>query len=396
MDEPIYATIPYIKGFISPRKYVQGPKCINHTGKLVRAYGRKAFVFADNVVMGICKEPLSKSFRDHEIKAFFELFRMECSWDEVDRLSKIAKEQRAEMVIGVGGGKALDAAKAIGNMLDIKIILLPTIASTDAPTSAISVMYKEPYPGDFLELKFWPRNPDLVLVDTNVIAKAPARFLACGIGDATSHFFEGRAILQSGKCNFVWSEYEPQVSTPLRSTFLGFRLCKLTYELLRKYGVAGMEAAKRHVTTSALELVVEANILLSGLAFENTGCAAAHAMSEALTLLEKKMKPAQYHGELVRFGTIVQLVLENKPLNKIVDFMKWSHEVGLPINLEELGLREVTEEELWEVSEKAVAPQTPMHNEPFDVDAEKVFNSIKIADSIGRKVARIFPREKYE
>jgi glycerol dehydrogenase len=394
--EPIYATIPYIKGFISPGKYVQGPKCINQAGKLLRAYGGKAFVFADAVVMGICKELLSKSFKNYGVNAFFELFRMECSWDEVDRLSKIAKEQEAEMVVGVGGGKALDAAKAVGNMLDIKTVLLPTIASTDAPTSAISVMYKEPYPGDFLELKFWPRNPDLVLVDTSIIAKAPARFLACGIGDAGSHFFEGWAILQSGKCNFVWAEYEPQVSTPLRSTFLGFRLCKLTYELLRKYGVAGMEAAKRHVTTSALELVVEANILLSGLAFENTGCAAAHAMSEALTLLEKKMKPLQYHGELVRFGTLVQLVLENKPLNKIIDFMKWSHKVGLPINLEELGLKEVTEEELWKVSEKAVAPQTPMHNEPFDVDAEKVFNAINVADSIGSKVAEIYPREKYE
>jgi len=396
VSEFIFATTPYVKGFISPRRYIQGPGVIRYGGKFIKIFGRKVFVFADEVVLGIVKEPLNKSFKEHEVDAVFEVFRKECSWEEIDRLSKMAQNFSADVVMGAGGGKALDTAKAIGNKIGIPVVCLPTIASTDAPTSALSVIYTEPYPGEFLEYKFWPRNPDLILVDTEIIAKAPARFLACGMGDASSKIFEGRAVIQSGKCNFVWSEYEPEVKTPLRSTILGFELCKLTSEILRKYGQAAMEAARKHVVTPALEVVIEANTLLSGLGFENTGLAAAHSIHNGFTILEKKMRPHQYHGELVTFGTIVQLVLENVSLDIVVKYMKWAHNIGLPINLEELGLFDITEEELWKVSEKAVAPKETIHNEPFEVTAEMVFNAIKVADSIGRKVAKIHPRELYE
>ncbi|MEM1586589.1 MAG: glycerol dehydrogenase [Candidatus Bathyarchaeia archaeon] len=381
---------------MSPRRYVQGPGSLALAGKLLKNYGKRAIIFADKVVMELLREPLSRSLQDSGVDAYFELFNMECSWEEINRLSKITEELNVDMAVGAGGGKALDTAKAIGNKTHKTIILIPTIASTDAPTSAISVIYTEPYPGEFIELKFWPRNPDLILVDTKIIASAPARFLACGMGDALSHFFEGLAVMQSGKSNFVWLNYDPNVSEPLRSTRLGFELCKLIYEVLRENGVAGMESARNHVVTPSLELCVETICLMSGLAFENTGCAAAHGISEGLTLLENKMRPMQYHGELVAFGIIVQLVLENRPFHEIVDLMKWVHEIGLPINLKELGIEGISEEDLWRVSEKAVAPTSPIHNEPFEVNAEKVFSAIKVADSLGRKVALISPRIAYE
>lgn len=392
----IYSTIPYMKGFISPRRYVQGANSLSLAGKLLRRYGKKAMVFADRVVMNIVREQLSNSLKGCGVDAHFELFNMECSWEEINRLSRIAEDLDADIIVAAGGGKALDTAKAVGNKTDKTIVLIPTVASTDAPASALSVIYTEPYPGEFLELRFWPRNPDLILVDTRVIANAPARFLACGIGDAVSHFFEGLAIMQSGKTNFVWLNYEPEPSEPLRSTRLGFELCRLTYEILRENGIAGMESVRNRAVTPSLELCVEAICLISGLAFENTGCAAAHGVAEGLTLLERKMNPAQYHGELVTFGIIVQLVLENRSLSEVSSFMGWVHEIGLPINLKELGLENVSEEDLWKVSEKSCAPGSPMHNEPFEVDAEKVYNAIKVADSIGRKVAATCPRAPYE
>jgi len=88
--------------------------------------------------------------------------------------------------------------------------------------------------------------------------------------------------------------------------------------------------------------------------------------------------------------------MENRSLHEINDLMKWVHEIGLPINLRELGIEEISEEDLWRVSEKAVAPTSPIHNEPFEVNAEKVFSAIKVADSLGRKVALISPRIAYE
>ncbi len=395
MSELIISTTPYIKGFISPRRYIQGPNVLKYAGKFMRILGRRVLVFADEVVLGIVRDELERSFKEYGLTARFEVFRRECSWEEINRLSKVAEEHRADVVVGAGGGKAIDAAKAVGMKVGAAIVSLPTISSTDAPTSALSVIYTEPYPGEFLEYRFWPKNPDLVLVDTKVIAKAPPRFLACGMGDASSKIFEGYAVVQSGKVNFVWSEYEPKASSPLRSTLLGLQLCKLTYEVIRKYGLAAMESVRKGVVTPALELVVEANTLLSGLGFENTGLAAAHSIHNGFTILEKRMEPHQYHGELVTFGTIVQLVLEGRSPDQIIDYMKWAHSIGLPINLEELGLKEVSDEDLWKVAEKAVAPGETIHNEPFEVDAEKVFNAIKVADSLGRKAAKLYPRESY-
>jgi len=392
----ILATTPYIKGFISPRRYIQGPGVLNYIGKFVRIYGKKALVFAGKTALSAIKDTVERSFKEYGLKAVYEVFRKECSWEEIRRLSKIADENNVDMIIAAGGGKALDTGKAVAMETDKAMIIVPTIASTDAPTSALSVIYTEPYPGEFLEYKFWPRNPDIVLVDTKVIANAPARYLACGMGDASSKIFEGSAVVQAGKGNFVWSEYEPEVKNPLRATYVGLQLCKITYEILTKYGVMAMEAVRNKKVTPALELVVEANILLSGLGFENAGLAAAHSIHNGLTILEKKMKPHQYHGELVTFGTIVQLVLENKPMDTIIEYMKWAHDVGLPINLEELGLANVTDEELWKVAEKATAPGETIHNEPFEVTPELVFSAIKVADSIGRKVAKLYPRKPYE
>ena len=391
----VNATLSAVKGFISPRRYIQGPGVLEQTGKFVKIYGKKAFVFGGKRALGTVKGPLERSFKEHGITAHFEEFRKECSWEEINRLSKLVEELGAEIVIGCGGGKALDTAKAVAHKTGTAVVIVPTIASTDAPTSALSVIYTEPYPGEFLEYKFWPSNPDLVLIDTKVIAKAPARFLACGMGDASSKIFEGRAVIQSGKNNFVWTEYEPEFSAPLKSTAVAYELCKLTFKFIKEYGALAMKAAKRGVVTPALEIVVEANTLLSGLAFENTGLAAAHSIHNGFTILESKMNPPQYHGELVAFGTIVELVLENAPPETIIDYMKWAHDVGLPINLEELGLASVSDEDLWKVAEKATAPGETIHNEPFEITPELIFNAIKAADEIGVKVAGQYPREEY-
>ncbi len=153
-SETIIATLPYVKGFISLRRYIQGPGVIKYSGKFIKIFGKRAFVFADEVVMGIIKDLLSRSFKEFGIEAEFEVFRRECSWEEINRLSRLAEKFHADVVVGAGGGKAIDIAKAVGNKLDISVVCLPTIASTDAPTSALSVIYTEPYPGEFLEYKF--------------------------------------------------------------------------------------------------------------------------------------------------------------------------------------------------------------------------------------------------
>ena len=58
-----------------------------------------------------------------------------------------------------------------------------------------------------------------------------------------------------------------------------YALARLCYETVRDWGVAALTACEAQVVTPALERVVEANILLSGLGFESGGLGAAHALT---------------------------------------------------------------------------------------------------------------------
>jgi glycerol dehydrogenase len=80
--------------------------------------------------------------------------------------------------------------------MDVPVAIAPTIASTDAPCSALSVIYTDS--GEFDRYLMLPHNPNMVIVDTKVVAGAPARLLAAGIGDALATWFEARACSRSG------------------------------------------------------------------------------------------------------------------------------------------------------------------------------------------------------
>jgi len=300
-------------------------------------------------------------------------------------------ENSVDMVVGVGGGKTLDTAKAVAIPNELAAIMVPTIASTDAPTSAISVVYTEPYPGEFLEVLNHYKNPDMVVVDTEVIAGAPARFLAAGMGDAASHYWEIRSLFQANKPGHVFMDYEKMKGVePLKSFDLPLHIAKLLWEILQKHGVAAMQAAKLKSVTPSLDLVVYANTLLSGLAFENGGTGFAHAIGNSLSVLEKKMKPVQYHGEMVSFGTLVEILTEGT-LEQAVEYIKWAHSVGLPVTFEELGLREVTDEDLHKVVEK-LKTTTEYLRLPYEIPEEQMIALMKVANEVGRKYGQLYPR----
>ena len=62
-----------------------------------------------------------------------------------------------------------------------------------------------------------------------------------------------------------------------------------------KYGVLAKIACENHVVTDALENIIETNILLSGLGFENNATSGAHSVNDGLTVVENSEKTM--HGE---------------------------------------------------------------------------------------------------
>src|SRR5437667_6262046 len=120
-------------------------------------------------------------------------FGGECSLAEIERVKSAARECTARTIVGAGGGKVLDTARAAAADLDLSVVNCPTVASSDAPCSALSVLYTEE--GVFQEYRFYRRNPDLVLVDTQVIAQGPPRLLVAGMGDALATWFEAKTCV---------------------------------------------------------------------------------------------------------------------------------------------------------------------------------------------------------
>lgn len=358
------------KVFISPSKYVQGEKELYNLGAYVNEFSIKALLVASKSDQNRVQSYLDEAIKKNHFEITYSEFREECTKYEIERMRKLAKVNGCEVFIGLGGGKAIDTAKAAAFLSKNPVIIVPTIASTDAPTSKLTIIYNEN--GEFEEYFYLNKNPDLVLVDTEIIAKAPTRFLVSGMGDALSTYFEARSCVRSGANNMPGG----------KSTKAAFALATLCFETLMEDSIKAKAACDMNVVTGALENIVEANTLLSGLGFESSGLAAAHAIHNGLTALEETHH--FMHGEKVSFGTIVHLVLENAPfdeLNKIINYCK---SVGLPTCLRDLGINEVNEEKIMTVAKAATANGETIYNMPFEISQDIVFAAIITADKLGQ------------
>lgn len=354
---------------IAPGRYIQGPGLMRRAGEFVRPLAPKALVIADRFILGTMGEWLQEGFNASRVDPVVEEFIGECSRPEIDRLTEIGRTQECGVVVGIGGGKAIDTAKAVAHAMKVSVAVAPTIAATDAPCSALSVIYTPE--GVFAEYLVLPQNPDLVLVDTAVIAQAPARFLVAGMGDALATVFEAEACARSGARTLAGG-------TPTLSALSLARLC---YDTILEYGLLARLAVEKGAVTPAVEKVIEANTLLSGLGFESGGLAAAHAIHNGFTALPATH--GRYHGEKVAFATIVQLVMEDRPPEEIYEVLEFCNEVGLPMTLNQLGIQGASREDLQGVAEASTAHGETIHNMPFKVTPDIVVNAILAADALG-------------
>ncbi|MGV7962909.1 glycerol dehydrogenase [Photorhabdus tasmaniensis] len=361
-----------LKVIQSPAKYIQGPDALLHIGKYTKAIADHVFVIIGNSAMRLVGDTVHSSLEESDVTSYFEVFGGECSRNEIQRLSDMLKKHECQAVIGIGGGKVQDTAKAVAHESKLPILIAPTIASTNAPTSALSVVYTDD--GEYEDYLFFPTNPDIVLIDTSIIVKAPTRFLIAGIGDALATYFEARVC---------YAGHKPRMTGGGISR-TAMALSHLCYETLLEEGYKAKLAVEAGVSTPAVENVIEATTYLSGLGFENTGVAGAHSVHNGLTVLEECHH--MYHGEKVAFGVLVQLVLENSPNEELDTLLDFCVQIGLPITLDQLGVKdgEKLKEKVMAVAEASCAEGETIHNLPFEVTPEKVYAAILTADRMGR------------
>jgi glycerol dehydrogenase len=361
-----------IKVFIAPRRYVQGVGVLKDLGKYIGPLGKRVLVAWGPVGSELFAETVEASFAEYELELIPFRFSGECDRGQIALGVEKAKAENAEVIVGLGGGKALDLAKAVAMELDAKLVTVPTIASNDAPTSAATVYYTED--GLFEGWDIWPRNPDLVLVDTQVIVEAPVRWLVSGIGDGLATWFEAEAAYKK-RCTALAGG---------ASTQAALTLARLCYDMLMDYGIDAVRDCDLHVVTSAVERVIEANTLLSGLGFESSGVASAHAIGNGLTGFEE-CKPYS-HGEKVAFGVATQLCLdEDTDPEERLDVFDFMVAVGLPVTLSELDLGKLTPEALMEFAEAMCDPTQITHNHVQTVTPFDLYSAMVAADKLGQE-----------
>lgn len=357
--------------FCSPARYVQGRDATRSLASELKRLGLsgKALIIASRSPLDLLFEIWRDTFPTSGLSFDVLEFGGECSLAEIYRGKEEAGRIAASVVIGVGGGKALDTARAIAHELALPVACCPTTASSDAPCSALSVIYTED--GVFEKCLYYRRNPDLVLVDSSVIARAPVRLLIAGMGDALATYFEADAAIRAHRQNVVGG----------LSTLAAAAISQLCYRTLLNDGVSAIAAVRAKSVTPALERIIEANTLLSGLGFESGGLAVAHSVHNGLTAAPETHD--RLHGEKVAFGTLVQLVLEGRHSSVIEEVMDFSASVGLPLTLAELGLDNVPREKARAIAERAAAIGESAHNEPFEVTAGIIMDALFAADSLG-------------
>jgi len=328
--------------FGGPTRYVQGPGAIDDLGELTAGFAGRPLLIADADVLPFIQASLDASFADrpHAVLSF----RGEVTQAAIDSLAANGTALNADLVIGIGGGKGLDAAKGVAFQLGLPFVAVPSIASNDSPTGRSLAIYNDEH--ILVAVENIPDSPLLVVADTALIANAPARFLRTGMGDALGKKFEAERAFADGATNFFGTR-------PLRTALVIADAC---YATLREHGVAAMKAAEAHTPDEAFEAVVEANVLMAGLAWESGGLSYAHAVVRGL--VKARGAASAPHGDHVAYGTLVQLAIEGRDDAFIIDLMGWCRSVGLPASLVELGMESPTEADVAEIARlTAIGPK---------------------------------------
>ena len=356
---------------IAPRKYVQGRGVLAETGTYLAMLGRRPLLLWDETVKGIVGEVILDSIRQAELEPIDVLFAGEATREESQRVSEIARDRGADVCVGIGGGKAIDIAKGVTFDVGTKLMTIPTIAATDAPTSAASVWYDAE--SNFLAFNCWPFNPDIVLVDSQVIASGPARAFAAGMGDALSTWVEAEASYKTRAATLAGGV----------ATRAALAIARLGYDTLLDYGIEALRAVEQGVVTPAVEKVVETNVLHSGLGFESGGLATAHMVANPLSNFPECK--GLMHGEKVAFGVLTQLCLdEDTDPEEMIEIVDFEIAIGLPVTFADLNLAGITRDGLQGIGQACASEGSLCGNHCFEVTEDSVIDAMIAADALGQ------------
>ena len=271
----------------------------------------------------------------------------------------------ADAIVGVGGGKALDAAKLAAHRLGVPVYTIPTSAATCAAWTALSNVYSDA--GGWLCGVPLDQGPQAVFLDHGLILDAPVRLLAAGVADAMAKWYESDSAVDLGSAD----------ATATGAVELSHHLHK---QLVRHAKAALSGDREAGVRVADLNVILTGTV--SGLGGSTCRSVAAHAVANGLTHLPGAS--LSLHGEKVAFGLLVQFVLQDRDLAEIEEFIAFLADLRLPLTLASLGLPD-TRAGLARAVEVAMAPDSTLHRLPVAVAAHTLGRAMLEADALARR-----------
>ena len=382
--QPIYArngADASTRVMVAPAKYIQGPGVLqNVAGYLAQLGWQRVGILASARGHASQAGEVAERLAQTDVVCVQATFRGECSVEAVTEHSAALGDEQIDGLVALGGGKCVDAGKCVAHRLGVPLVVIPTLASNDAPCSAVSVMYTPA--GVAAGAEFFPLNPTMVIVDTQVVAAAPERYLVAGMGDAMATWYEAKVCMENPAARTV---------VGARPTLTACAMGELCAHTLFEQGVSACAQVAAEDVGEALEAVVEANTLLSGVGFESGGLAAAHGYAQGFTVVPT-VEHNYLHGEMVALGVLSQLVMQQQmaEAQRVAEFFV---NIGLPVHLGQVDLAP-SDSAIDDIVAGTLAFD-PLHNLPFKVTAELVKQSLLDAHALGSEVTQQLGDEAY-
>lgn len=340
---------------IAPAQVLRGRGVLTQVGTAIVRLGHNPLVIGGNQTLAAMKPQLQPVLEGESLQPVWMSYGSDCSEKTLMTLHQAVAQHQTDVVIGIGGGKALDTAKLVAYQHQLPIVTVPTSAATCAAWTALSNVYSEQ--GAFQYDVALARCPDLLVLDYDVVQTAPRRTLVAGIGDAIAKWYE--ASVSSGHVQQTLIIAAVQQARVLRDL------------LFQTSAIALQEPGGQ-----PWQEVVDATVLMAGVIGGLGGAqcrtVAAHAVHNGLTHL--LASHSTLHGEKVAYGILVQLRLEEMVQgNQLAatarqQLLKFYGEIGLPTSLNDLGLATISLGDLQQAATVACAENSDIHRLPFAVE----------------------------